>query len=87
MKAPVMPLAALPEPMTPEELIAARRELGHLWGFNRGLTQGEMGRAMRLRGKDPAESIRAMEEGKDRISGPMSLAIEAMLSGWRPSVW
>ena len=71
--------------MTPEAVIAARRKLGRLWGLPRELTRGELGCVLRLRGKNPSESIREMEEGRTRISGTMSLAIEAMLAGWLPA--
>jgi hypothetical protein len=44
----------------------------------------EMGRALRLGGRDPGESIRDYERGTTRISGPMSVAVELMLSGALP---
>jgi hypothetical protein len=70
--------------MTPAGLYAARRTLGELWGFGRPLHASEMGRALRLGGRDPGESIRDYERGKTRISGPMSVAVEMMLKGSLP---
>lgn len=70
--------------MSPEELYAARRALGDMWGLGRPLHASEMGRALRLGGRDPGESIRDYERGKTRISGPMSVAVEMMLAGAKP---
>lgn len=70
--------------MTPAELHAARRTLGELWGFGRPLHASELGRALRLGGRDPGESIRDYERGKTKISGPMSVAVEMMLRGALP---
>lgn len=70
--------------MTPESLYNARRTLGYLWGLGRPLKASEMGRALRLGGRDPGESIRDYERGKTKISGPMSVAVEMMLRGALP---
>lgn len=70
--------------MTPDELTAARRTLGELWGYGRPLHASELGRALRLGGRDPGESIRDYERGKTTISGPISVAIEMMLKGALP---
>lgn len=67
--------------MTPDDLYAARRTLGMMWGLGRPLHASEMGRALRLGGRDPGESIRDYERGKTRISGPVSVAVEMMLAG------
>lgn len=72
--------------MSPEELHAARRSLGELWGKGRPLKASELGRALRLGGRDPGESIRDYERGKTRISGPMSVAVEMMLAGAKPPI-
>ena len=61
--------------VTPDQLHAARRTLGELWGLGRPLKASELGRALRLGGRDPGESIRDYERGKTRISGPMSVAV------------
>lgn len=70
--------------MTPGELRDARQALGELWGFGRPLHASELGRALRLGGRDPGESIRDYERGKTKISGPMSVAVEMMLAGALP---
>jgi hypothetical protein len=44
----------------------------------------EMGRALRLGGRDPGASIRDYERGTTRISGPMSVALDMMLKGALP---
>lgn len=70
--------------MTADELRDARRTLGELWGFGRPLHAAEMGKAVRLGGRDPGESIRDYERGRTRISGPLSVAVEMMLRGALP---
>lgn len=70
--------------MTPEQLRDARRTLGMMWGFDRPLHASELGRALRLGGRDPGESIRDYERGKTKVSGPMSVAVEMMLRGALP---
>ena len=72
--------------MSPEELHAARRALGELWGLGRPLHASELGRALRLGGRDPGESIRDYERGKTRITGPVSVAVEMMLAGAKPPI-
>lgn len=63
------------------ELKVARQILG--WD---ALT---MARAPRLSGTSEKMAVRvlAMEAGQRDISGPVQVAIEAFLSGWRPSGW
>ena len=63
------------------ELKVARQILG--WD---ALT---MARALRLVGTpEKLEArIQAMEAGKRDISGPVQVAMEAFLSGWRPTGW
>lgn len=63
------------------ELKAARQILG--WD---PLTTA---RALRLAGtpEKMAARIYDMEAGKRDISGPVQVAMEAFLSGWRPSGW
>ncbi len=67
--------------MTGNELRKARDALGTLWGLGRPLKMAELGRALRLGGRDPGESIRDYERGKTTISGPVSVAIEMWLAG------
>lgn len=70
--------------MTPAELSAARETLGLLWGKGRPLLASELGRACRLGGAKPGESVRDYERGKTKISGPLSALIEVYLSGTIP---
>lgn len=72
--------------MTPDEIRAARATLGKMWGLNRPLHMSELGRALRLQGRDPGKTIDRWENYSDKnpISGPASVAIEAMLAGFRP---
>jgi hypothetical protein len=70
--------------VTPEELHDARRTLGDMWCKGRPLHAAEMGRALRLGGRDPGESVRDYERGKTKISGPLSVAVEMMLRGALP---
>lgn len=70
--------------MNGTELRAARETLGRLWGLGRPLKMSELGRALRLGGRDPGESIRDYERGKTSIGGPISVAVEMMLDGAMP---
>lgn len=70
--------------MTGEEMIAARATLGRMWGIGRPLKAAELGRALRLAGRDPGQSIHDYERGKTKISGPVSVAVEMMLAGATP---
>ena len=70
--------------MTPDELYTARRTLGIMWGYGRPLSNTELGRALRLRGERPGDTVKDWTDGKFQISGPVEIAIEAMLSGYRP---
>ena len=48
-----------------------------------------LARALRLAGtpEKMAARVHDMEAGKRDISGPVQVAVEAFLSGWRPSGW
>jgi hypothetical protein len=66
-------------------LRTARLRLGHAWGRPRGpLSLSELGEVLGLQGRDPGNSVRDMESGKDRISYSIVLALLAMMDGWRP---
>jgi len=69
--------------MTGQEIRAARAKLGKLWGLNRPLHASELARALRLHGRDPGSTVLSWEAGSP-ISGPVSVAVEAMLTGFRP---
>ncbi len=62
--------------MTGSELKAARRALG--------LSVEEMARALRLSEANGADTIRKWERDKPPITGPASVAVEAMLKGFTP---
>lgn len=66
--------------MTPDQFRTARATLGSRWGLGRPLRASEMGRALRLTGRDPGRSVLDYERGKTPISGPMSLAVEYLLT-------
>ena len=70
--------------MTPQRLYDSRATLGRLWGLNRPLHASELGRALRLSGRDPGSRVRDLERGHDPISGPVSVAVEMMLAGGDP---
>jgi transcriptional regulator with XRE-family HTH domain len=59
--------------VTPAELRAARQKLG--------LTQAQLGEALRLRGTRDgrARVVRQWEAGERQISGPVEIAIEHLL--------
>jgi len=62
--------------MTPANVRVARLALG--------MTQDQLAVALRM-GTDGKRAIRRWETGDRPISGPAMVAIEAMLSGWRPA--
>lgn len=62
--------------MTSEEFKAARRQLG--------MTVRQMADALRLSTTNGYRMIRRIESGEIAVSGPISVAVEAMLAGF---VW
>lgn len=70
--------------MTSATLYDARATLGQLWGKGRPLHASELGRALRLSGRDPGASVRDYERGRTPISGPISVAVQMMLNGALP---
>lgn len=68
--------------MTPDQLRDARDTLGQMWGLERPLHMSELGRALRLTGRDVGASVRDWERGHTPISGPVSVAVDAMLAGY-----
>lgn len=62
--------------MMPDDVRDARRSMG--------LTQHDLAVLLRM-GGDGKRAVRRWETGDRHISGPASVAIEAMLTGWRPS--
>ena len=69
--------------VTGKELYDARGTLGRMWGLGRPLGPNELARALRL-GKNGGARVLEMEHGTRLVSGPVSVAIEAMLAGFRP---
>jgi hypothetical protein len=62
--------------MTPAKLKLARVAMGY--------SVTEMADALRLSPDNGATSIRKMESGKVRISGPIMVAVDAMMKGYDP---
>lgn len=69
--------------MTRKQLIAAREKLGKLAGLDRKLHASELGRALRLKGDRPGDTVIEWER-RGTITGPASVAIELMLAGAPP---
>jgi hypothetical protein len=70
--------------VTGPDLVEARDILGVRWGLGRPLMAAELGRVLRLRGRDPGQSVRAWETGQTPLPGPVSVLVEMMLSGCVP---
>lgn len=68
-------------PSSADEMKLARQVLA--WDH------AQMARALRLAGTPDkaATRVREMEAGRRDISGPVQVAVEALLSGWRPTGW
>ncbi|CAN5417056.1 hypothetical protein BH10PSE2_BH10PSE2_10070 [soil metagenome] len=51
--------------------------------------EATVARALRLAGSPEklVARVKDMEAGKREISGPVQVAMEAFLSGWRPTGW
>jgi hypothetical protein len=72
--------------MTGDELRAARRTLGEMWGLGRPLHAAELGRLLNLRGPDPGQSVLDWE--RTGPTGPAAIAIELMIAtGEKPSTY
>jgi hypothetical protein len=67
--------------VTGQDIHKARTILGELWGLDRPFCAAELGRALGLKGRDPGATVLAWEQEQTPVSGPVSLAIEAMLAG------
>jgi transcriptional regulator with XRE-family HTH domain len=62
--------------MTPEKLKLARNHMG--------FSVNEMAEALRLSPANGGTTIRKMEAGKINITGPISVAVDAMMKGYDP---
>lgn len=69
--------------MNGKQLIAARAKLGKLAGLDRPLHASELGRALRLKGQRPGDTVMEWQQ-RGTISGPASVAVEMMLAGAPP---
>jgi hypothetical protein len=73
--------------VTGAEIRRARGAIGHEAGLGRALMMVELGELLKLTGRDPGASVRDWERGHTPVSGPASVAIEALRDGWRPTGW
>ena len=62
--------------MTPDKLKLARNHMGY--------SVNEMADALRLSPANGGTTIRKMEAGKINITGPISVAVDAMMKGYDP---
>jgi transcriptional regulator with XRE-family HTH domain len=62
--------------MTPEKLKLARHSMGY--------SVNEMADALRLSPANGGTTVRKMEAGKINITGPISVAVDAMMKGYDP---
>jgi hypothetical protein len=62
--------------MTPEKLKLARNYMG--------FSVNEMADALRLSPANGGTTVRKMEAGKINITGPISVAVDAMMKGYDP---
>lgn len=62
--------------MTPEKLKLARNYMGY--------SVNDMAAALRLSPENGGTTIRKMESGKVNITGPIMVAVDAMLKGYDP---
>lgn len=70
--------------MTPDDMRKARAALGDLYGLARPLTCAELGRLLRLGGRDPGRTVTRWETGATPIRATAVLAVEMMLAGALP---
>jgi hypothetical protein len=80
----------IPDPENTEQVAEyiryARGKLGEMWGIGRPLHNSELGRALGLKGRDPGEAVLDWQGSSStrKISGPVLVALEAMLDGFVP---
>jgi len=70
--------------MTGRDVFEARATLGQMWGLGRPLGPNELAHALNLSPKTGGSTVLAWESGARPISGPATVAIAAMLAGYRP---
>jgi hypothetical protein len=72
-------------PMTGRDIRKARAILGTMWGLDRPLRAAELGRLLKLSGRDPGRFVLNWQIGKHQVPGPVIFAIEALLAGYEPA--
>lgn len=70
--------------LAPHEVREARITLGAMWGLGREMWKEELGLALELSAKNARVAVHHMEHHPERITGPISVAIRAMLDGFVP---
>lgn len=70
--------------LTPTQIRSARHALGHLWQLGRPLTCEEMADCLGLAKRHTVAQMERDSGSRDRITGPVSVAISAMLAGYVP---
>lgn len=73
-----------PRLLTAKDLHDARVTLGRRH-YGRMMLPSEMGRALRLAGRDPGEGVRNLEARRGALSGPISQCLEMWLAGATPA--
>jgi hypothetical protein len=73
--------------MTGDEVREARAAIGTEMGLGRPLRMVELGRLLQFAGRDPGAPVREWEDSTTQVRGPASVAIQALLDGWRPPGW
>jgi hypothetical protein len=71
--------------MTGQEVYEARQDLGYAWGLGRPLFAAELGRVLKLTGREPGQQVLRWEAGKARVPGPAEVALQLMLRGSMPA--
>jgi hypothetical protein len=61
----------------------ARARIGAVWGLDRDITKAELARALRLSPENGGDYVGRLEKGAN-MSGPVQVAIMALMSGFKP---
>jgi hypothetical protein len=67
--------------MNGQDIRDACEDLGYAWGLGRPLCASELGRVVRLTGRDPGLKVTRWQSDRSPVQGPVSLCIEMMLAG------
>lgn len=71
--------------MRGHDIKSARKTLGDMWDLGREVSRRELGDVLGFRSARPQDRIFDIERDHDEVTGPMALAMEALLDGWKPS--